>query len=79
MATEKYRRLKAYMVLIGANQGSIADEIGITRASLNSKLLGKTPFSQNEIEAITSIIKKKIPQVSEKELFFNQKINKTLN
>lgn len=51
MSTNK---LKGRIVEAGYSQRSLAQEIGMSKNTLNSKVNGKTPFNTVEIELICS-------------------------
>ncbi len=54
MNTQKF---KAALVLSGYTQVSIAREIGMSKNTLNSKILGKSRFYVDEVIAINQILK----------------------
>lgn len=56
MNAEDTRRFNSFLVASGYNIGTLAEEIGMSRATLSSRINGKTDFSRSEMERIASIL-----------------------
>ena len=56
MNEEDTRRFNSFLVAAGYNIGSLAEEIGMSRATLSSRINGKTDFARSEMEKIASIL-----------------------
>lgn len=55
--TEKEsRKLKALIVNAGFGIGIVAGKMGMSRATLSSRINGKTDFTRNEMERFAEII-----------------------
>ena len=50
------RRIKAAIVGAGQTIGSVASAIGVSRATLSSKINGRIDFSRTEMEKIAQIL-----------------------
>lgn len=69
------RKLAAYRKLLGLTQKHLAEQIGISLVSLNHKETGKRKFTQDEMVAITNIIKEVIPEVTMNTIFFDDELS----
>ena len=65
MKEEDTRRFNGLMVAAGYSIGSLADKLGMSRATLSSRINGKTDFARREMEQIAAIFGK-----DAKEIFF---------
>lgn len=50
------RRIKAAFVGAGHSIASVADALGMSRATLSSKVNGRTDFTRGEMEAIARLL-----------------------
>lgn len=65
MRAEDTRRFNGFMVAAGYNIGRLAKEIGMSRATLSSRINGKSDFTRSEMEEIAAILGR-----SPEEIFF---------
>ena len=56
MRAEDTRRFNSFLVAAGYNIGQLAEEIGMSRATLSSRINGKTDFARSEMEKIAAIL-----------------------
>ena len=56
MKAEDTLCFNSFLVAAGYNIGTLAEEIGMSRATLSSRINGKTDFSRSEMERIASIL-----------------------
>jgi len=56
---EQSRQLKAKIMNAGLDIGIVARKMGISRATLSSRVNGKTDFSRSEMEHFAEILKEK--------------------
>lgn len=56
MKAEDTRRFNSFLVAAGYNIGQLAEEIGMSRATLSSRINGKTDFARSEMEKIAAIL-----------------------
>ena len=56
MKTEDTRRINGLIVSKGYNIGSLAEKIGMSRATLSSRINGKTDFARSEMEKIANVL-----------------------
>lgn len=56
MEPEDIRRFNSLLVAKGYNIGSLAKAIGMSRATLSSRINGKTDFSRSEMEKIAKAL-----------------------
>ncbi len=59
VTVEQSRQLKAKIMNAGLDIGIVAREMGISRATLSSRVNGKTDFSRSEMEHFAEILKEK--------------------
>lgn len=50
------RRIKAAIVGAGHSLASVADALGMSRATLSAKVNGRSDFSRSEMEAIARLL-----------------------
>ena len=65
MRAEDTRRFNGFMVAAGYNIGRLAEEIGVSRATLSSRINGRSDFTRSEMEEIAAILGR-----SPEEIFF---------
>lgn len=53
MRQEDIRRFNSCLVAAGYNIGKLAQELGMSRATLSSRINGKTDFARTEMERIS--------------------------
>ncbi|MBC8059298.1 MAG: transcriptional regulator [Clostridiaceae bacterium] len=63
-------KLVGYRNRLGLTQTEMATKIGIGLTSYNFKEQGKKDFKQSEMEAITTLIKQDIPDITMDKIFF---------
>lgn len=56
MRAEDTRRFNSFLVAAGYNIGQLAEEIGMSRATLSSRINGKSDFARSEMEKIAAIL-----------------------
>lgn len=54
--SETFRLLRAKMVAVGITQGMLADKLNMSRATLCSRMGGKSEFTAREIRGIVEIL-----------------------
>jgi len=59
VTVEQSRRLKAKIINAGLDIGIVAKKMGISRATLSSRVNGKTDFSRSEMEHFAEILMEK--------------------
>ena len=59
MNPEDTRRFNSLLVEAGYNIGTLAEEIGMSRATLSSRINGKTDFARSEMEKTAEILGKR--------------------
>lgn len=52
MKPEDVRRFNGFLAAAGYTIGSLAEELGMSRATLSSRINGKTDFARSEMEQI---------------------------
>lgn len=63
MNEEDIRRFNSYLVAAGYNIGTLAEKIGMSRATLSSRINGKTDFARSEMEKIAEILGRKPEEI----------------
>ncbi len=66
MKIEDTRRLNGFLVAAGYNIGTLAEKVGMSRATMSSRINGKTDFARSEMEKIADVLGR-----SPSEIFFN--------
>ena len=56
MSESDTRRFNSFLVASGYNIGTLAADIGVSRATLSSRVNGRTDFSRREMEKIAKIL-----------------------
>ena len=51
------KKLKALFIENGVTQKNVAEKLGISKASLNNKILNKNDFKTREIQGLCDILK----------------------
>lgn len=65
------RKLRGYRVMLGLTQQAMADKLGITKQSYNSKELGKSQFKDRERLIIRDLVREIKPDITIDELFYS--------
>lgn len=63
MSCEDVRRFNSYLAAAGYNIGKLAKELGMSRATLSSRINGKTDFNRSEMEAISKKLGKTAAEI----------------
>ncbi len=57
------RRFNGFLVAAGYNVGTLANNIGVSRATLSSRINGKTDFSRCEMEKIAKLFHRRPEEI----------------